>query len=148
MTSTCCYDIAVRIAVVAWFCVWVVRVKRDLERVHGAVAVGVRFERGLYHTVYRLLSGLFRLAWYRLFRLILPTGVYRYRCFSIGFAVRFAVNVFLLPLLEFFLLPHYKGMSDRSTSIIKSRKPGTGAFGTISVKPRCLINFTPSGVLL
>jgi len=77
MTSTCCYYIAVRIAVVAWFCAWVVRVKRDLERVHGVVAVGVRFERGLYHTVYRLLSGLFstfRLAWYRLFRLILSTG--------------------------------------------------------------------------
>ena len=63
--------IAVRIAVVAWFYAWVVRVKRDLERAGGVVAVGVRFERGLYHTAYRLLSGLFRLAWYRLFRLIL-----------------------------------------------------------------------------
>jgi len=41
-----------------------------------------------------------------------------------------------------------KGMPDRSTAIIKSRKPGTGAFGTILVKPRCLVNFTPSGVLL
>jgi hypothetical protein len=49
MTSTCCYYIAVRIAVVAWFCARVVRVKRDLERVGGGVAVGVRFERGLYH---------------------------------------------------------------------------------------------------
>ena len=73
MTSICCYYIAVRIAVVAWFCAWVVRVKRDLERAGGVVAIGVRFERGLYHTVYRLLSGLFRLAWYRLFRLILST---------------------------------------------------------------------------
>src|SRR5229473_6493604 len=74
MTSTCCYYIAVRIAVVAWFYAWVVRVKRDLERVGEAIAVGVRFGRGLYHTAYRLLSGLFRLAWYRLFRLILSTG--------------------------------------------------------------------------
>src|SRR5216683_3984466 len=106
MTSTCCYYIAVKIAVVAWFYAWVVRVKRDLERVGEAIAVGVRFGRGLYHTAYRLLSGLFRLAWYRLFRLILSTGVYRYRCFSTGFAVRFTVNVFLLPLLEFFLIPH------------------------------------------
>jgi len=74
MTSTYCDYIAVRIAVVAWFYAWIVRVKRDLERVGGAVAVGVRFERGLYHTAYRLLSGLFRLAWYRSFRLILSTG--------------------------------------------------------------------------
>jgi hypothetical protein len=54
------------------------------------------------------LTGFVRRAWRRSFRSILSTGVYRYRCFSIGFAVRFAVNVFLLPLLEFFFIPHYE----------------------------------------
>ncbi len=71
---SCIIGIAVKIAVNVRFCSCVVHLRCDLVGVGGVVAVGVRFERGLYHTAYRLLSGLFRLAWYRLFRLILSTG--------------------------------------------------------------------------